>query len=289
MEDEHGSQGQRLGLEQRPAGLAELAVALGYSYLSVEESVAELRRAGGTEEVEAALRGLTSLEPRDPSGVAAARRLLTAAFPARFEHVVAFYEDERFLARSVGRFLHAGLQRGEAVLVVATAAHHDAFAAELATAGHDVAGLARLGRYVTFDAHATLATLVHEGAFDAARFDREVAGWVEGMHARGQRVRVFGEMVALLWERGDLGLALEFEDRWNQVGGRTPFPLLCGYPMRGFESHEGTALFHAVCERHTGVTTESYAQLAADDDTDDEVVVLDRLVPGGRPRASAIG
>jgi hypothetical protein len=43
-------------------------------------------------------------------------------------------------------------------------------------------------------------------------------------------VRVYGEMVALLWADGQVAAALELEDLWNELGRRLPFSLFCGYP-----------------------------------------------------------
>jgi hypothetical protein len=266
---------------QRPGGLAELALALGYSYLSEAECVAELHRAGGVPELEEALGGLTRFVPSDPAGAEQARRLLEAALPPRSDHVVAFYDDEAFLTRTVAQFVRTGLVRGETVLVVATARHHEGFRRELAELGVDTAPHLRAGRYVALDANATLARLAPDGELDVEYFREQVGGLVRRALAAGVRIRAFGEMVALLWERGELATALQLEDLWNDLEERTPFPLLCGYPLRGFASDETAAHFHAVCERHTGVTTESYASLV-DDGAGEEVVVLERHEPGGR-------
>jgi hypothetical protein len=264
------------------AGLLELALALGCSYLSLEESVAELRRAAGVEDLEVVRELLAPLERTATAGAEEAGRLVEAALPSRAEHVVAFYEDEGFLEASVGQFALTGLQRGETVLVVATPDHRQRFEAALAAAGHDVGGSRRAGRYVDLDAEDTLATLVVDGVLDVERFRRDVGDWLARATAGGRKVRVYGEMVAMLWGRGQLGVALELEDRWNELIAQTPFPVLCGYPLQAFDSEVTSDQFHAICQRHTGVTTESYAPLAASDDRR-ALVVLERDAEGGRP------
>jgi hypothetical protein len=264
-------------------GLAELAVALGYSYLSIEESVAELRRAGGLRELEVAQESLGSLERTDPRGVERARRLLAAALPSRPDHVVAFYEDEAFLAVTVADFLHEGLRRGEAVLVIATPEHRAGFEAALTAGGVDVARSLEDGSYLAVDAAERLATLVVDGVLDVDLLRRDVWAWLGQVTAAGRGARIYGEMVALLWEAGELRVALELEEQWEELTARIAVPVLCGYPMRGFDTAETTALFHAVCERHTGVTTESYAQLGGPQPNGRGAVVLEREQPGGRP------
>jgi hypothetical protein len=277
--DDHA--GHERPVTQRPAGVAELAVALGYSYLSEAECVTELHRVGGIAELEEALRRLPALAAADPHGVGEARRLLEAALPARPDHVVAFYDDEPFLARTVARFLQAGFERGERCVVIATAEHREGFEEALRAGRVPVAQLRRAGRYVEFDAVDTLVRLAPAGELDGAYFDREVGGILGRQLRDGVRVRAYGEMVALLWGRGYLTTALELEDRWNGIQASTPFPLLCGYPLGAFADEGSAADFHAICERHTGVTTESYSTLRGAEGED--VVVLDRGEPGGRP------
>jgi hypothetical protein len=265
------------------AGLAELAVALGYSYLSVEESVAELRRAGAHRDLERAKTSLCALEPSDPRGVERARRLLDAAVPQRPMHVVAFYEEEGFLGSAVTDFLLDGVRRGETVCIIATAGHREAFAAGLAATGIDVERRRLEGRYIELDAAGTLASLRSDGALDTAAIRRQVGDWLASAAADGRRIRIYGEMVALLWDAGDLYLTLELEQLWEELTAGVAMPVLCGYPMRGFDTPETTALFHAVCDHHTGVTTESYAQLGSTDPNQHGAVVLERDGPGGRP------
>jgi hypothetical protein len=260
--------------------LAELALALADSFLSDEEAVAALRRAGDDRQLEQVLATLDRATPEGP-GLARTRQLLGQALPPRADHLVAFYEDDAFLVAATAEFVGEGLQRGETVLVVATPEHRAGFEAALREAGHDLDGLGR-GRYEVLDAADRLSTLVHDGLLDVGRFQREIGGWLERATAGGRRVRVYGEMVALLWEAGHLATAIELEGLWNGLIEEHAFPILCGYPMRGFDTEETTALFHAVCEQHTGVTTESYTPLSGRDD-EASMVVLERDEAGGRP------
>jgi hypothetical protein len=271
--------------EVEATDLLELTVALSESFLSVEESVAELRRAAGDADLEQLRRSLDHLASGDPRGAERARALLDATLPARPDHVVAFYEHETFLVDSVVGFSLDGLRNDETVIVFATAEHREAFEAGFAAAGHDVAESRRLGRYVDLDAVQTLAMLVEDGQLDVPLYHRAVGEMLDGATRGGRKVRVYGEMVALLWEQGHIGTALELEERWNRIAARTPFPVLCSYPMRSFDTEESAGHFRAVCERHTAVTTESYALLATGDAEPGSLVVLERDEAGGRRSA----
>ena len=198
-------------------------------------------------------------------------------------HLVTFYEDDRFLAEVVAGYLADGLEQGETALVVATPEHRAAFAASLAAGGADLDLLRAAGRYLELDAATTLASLRGaDGGIDRATFTAEIGGLLRRLTADGHRLRVYGEMVSLLWAEGELDLALFLEDRWNHLLDRLALPLLCGYPMAGFDTPETTARFHDVCARHRAITTDSYRRLASDDRSDARVVLLDAGEPGGR-------
>jgi hypothetical protein len=274
--------GSDAAVESEAPDLLELTLALSESFLSVEECVAELRRAAGETELEQVRRSLDALASTDPRSAGRGQALLDAALPARSEHVVAFYEDETFLVDSVVRFSLDGLRNDETVIIFATEPHRDAFEAGIAAAGHDVATSRQLGRYVDLDAAQTLAMLVDDGQLDVPVYHRAVGEMLDAATRGGRKVRVYGEMVALLWDQGHVGTALELEERWNRIAARNPFPVLCSYPLRAFDTEESGGHFHAVCERHTAVTTESYALLATGDAEPGNLVVLERDEAGGR-------
>ncbi len=197
------------------------------------------------------------------------------------QHVVTFYENDAFLTAAVRGFLLDGLLAGETVVVVATPAHRQDFAAALGDAGHDISASRRDGRYVELDAASTLARLVPDGELTTARFEEQIARFMTSTAAISPGLRCYGEMTSLLWERGELTTALELEDRWNALLRRVRIPLFCGHPLSGFDSPETTARFHDMCARHSVVTTDSYGTLSVAGSSDDPIVMLDARQPGG--------
>lgn len=55
-------------------------------------------------------------------------------------------------------------------------------------------------------------------------------------------VRVFGEMVGVLWLLGERPAAIRLEELWNAALGHLSFSLLCAYPVAGFRNGEPHAL-----------------------------------------------
>ncbi len=99
-----------------------------------------------------------------------------------------------------------------------------------------------------------------DGAPDPSRFSDAVGSLVAEAAAGGRRVRVFGEMVALLWEAGNVAATLRLEELWNDLGEDQAFSLLCAYPAQSLLGAPDDPQFTEVCARHTGVIP---AELAA--------------------------
>jgi hypothetical protein len=169
---------------------------------------------------------------------------------AGHQHLVEFYETDAVLARSVARFLAPATTGSGAALVVATPAHRAAFEGALTELGVDVADALAAGRYVSFDAAALLSTFVVDGVPDQAGFRREVGAVLDRMTTAGQALRIYGEMVALLWEGGDVASAVALEDFWNDISSTYDFDLLCAYRLSGFDNEDEALAFRRVCEQH---------------------------------------
>jgi len=181
-------------------------------------------------------------------------------------HAVQLYEDDAFLTAILTRVVGDGLEAGDAVVVIATARHREALAAQLVADGVDVEAASDEERYIALDAADTLACFMVDGAPDPVRFavligrtlDRAANATVHG------RVRAFGEMVALSWTEGKRDVALALEGLWNvERRKRRGFSLLCAYPLAVFGTCDDTARFAAMCRDHSHVApTERYAMLA---------------------------
>jgi hypothetical protein len=157
------------------------------------------------------------------------------SYPARAakDHVVQFYSAEPELAASVASYLAEAVRAGGTALIVATAAHRDAFGAALARRGVDLGAARRTGALVERDARHTLDSFRNpDGSLEPARFEQVIGALIRAGQRHGGPVRAYGEMVALLWEMGQIESALKLEVLWNRLGAQLEFSLYCGYPAR---------------------------------------------------------
>jgi hypothetical protein len=94
---------------------------------------------------------------------------------------------------------------------------------------------------------------VAEAHADPASFWAAITPVIRRAAQPGQPVRIFGEMVAVLWDEGQVGTAIEVEAMWNELGVQFPFSLVCAYPI---ESVIGDGHFDPlteVCRAHSAV------------------------------------
>ena len=178
------------------------------------------------------------------------KTFLESAPPAG--HAVQVYSELDELAASVGGFLDAGLGVGEPALVIASARHWDAFAAELGRRGHDPDALQAEGLLDSRDADETLAAFMDGDVPSAERFEEVVGGILDEIAGRfpGKTVRAFGEMVDLLFQCGNRAAAAALEELWNRALESRRCALLCAYELDVFDLEAQTSTLPEILGSH---------------------------------------
>ena len=169
-------------------------------------------------------------------------------------HVVQFYADDAELADRVASYLADGLRRGDGAIMLVTTEHRSGIARKLTVQGIDVARSQQQGDLAVLDAGELLNRFLIGGRVDPADFEQQVGGVVRRVAAGGRPVRIYGEMVAVLWAAGLMSAAVELEILWNELRAFVPFDLLCGYPARYFGGDEHADALEEMCSLHSGVT-----------------------------------
>jgi PAS domain S-box-containing protein len=160
-------------------------------------------------------------------------------------HAVQFYDQDKFIIEKLKRFIEDGLVLGESVVILATTSHREAL-------DSGINGYRAHKGYWELDAAETLARLLDSGRLDRVKFHAVMGQLLRKATKTGNgRIRIFGEMVALLWEMGQPDDALHLENFWNELAVHQSFSLLCAYPIRGFSSHHHTKNFHKICQTHS--------------------------------------
>jgi hypothetical protein len=180
--------------------------------------------------------------------------------PTSEAHIVQFYTDDAYLVGSLSQFVCSALAAGEAVVVVATKDHRQRLKKSLHAAHIDLDRVIEEGRYTTMDAAETLEKFMAGPLPDAQKFDSIVGSILRKAQTvvPGQRVAVFGEMVALLTEKGNFDGAIRLEQLWNELSQRHFFYLRCAYPVRGFRGERKGEPYSRICAEHSRVIPAEY-------------------------------
>jgi hypothetical protein len=173
-------------------------------------------------------------------------------------HAVLFYDTEAYRGATAARFLADGIRAGQPIIVVATEAHRNAIARELRTQGIAVEEL-REGRDVLWlDAWESLAALMEDTRINRVVFEATAGNMLE-LLVRGRRgvvPRVYGEMVNLLWRRGNIDAALQLEALWNDLASKYAFDLMCTYENDPAFKHGQRGVHSRLCALHSDVVVQ---------------------------------
>ncbi len=227
-------------------------------------------------------------ESHDTSGHSAPwDHLLAHAAPR--DHIVHLYQDQDFLNRVVCRFAAAALANGEGVILVPTQAHWDAFRPRLVAEGVDVKWAQERGQLNVVDADVLLPRFMQHAMPDGPMFLGLAGEIIARTRSAGRHtnVRWWGEMVNVLWERGDVAASMNLEDLFDQVSREQNVAVFCSFLMDNFNGDVHAQMLPRLGDNHSHlIPVEDYGRLESavaealreTVGPDEAVVLQDRLL-----------
>jgi hypothetical protein len=156
------------------------------------------------------------------------------------------------LVQNVGRYLFEGARRGDGLLVVSTTAHQKLFRERLHALGADPVDLTNRNQLVFLDAQATLSQFLMDGQPDWHHFEKVIRAAMRQVEPpKSQNLRVYGEMVGILWAARLHAAAIRVEQLWNRLLEQSSFSLFCGYELDVFENGSEISNLESVLCAHT--------------------------------------
>jgi KaiC/GvpD/RAD55 family RecA-like ATPase len=136
---------------------------------------------------------------------------------------------------AVALFAGSGLENDEGVIIIATESHCELVKHRLQSKGFDMKRLQQTNQFICAVAQDVLARFMVDGMPDPDLFRATVDQLIEKArkspgNAPRRRIRLFGEMVSLLW-RVDVLAAARLEELWNQAIAEHSVSLLCAYAL----------------------------------------------------------
>lgn len=166
------------------------------------------------------------------------------------DHVLQVYDNDDVFIDTLAGFVGGGINAGDCVIVIATSTHLSLLHQKLTGYGISISTLIADDRYLPLDAETTLSNFMRNGWPDEELFDQTVSFLIEKAIQRDRRIRAFGEMVALLWEKGYHGATVQLEHLWNKFKERNKFSLFCAYPKAGFTGNFQQSI-NTICNCHS--------------------------------------
>ena len=183
---------------------------------------------------------------------------------ANQDHIVKFYQNQNSLGEVVYNFINTGLQEGAAVILVARKSHWKDFGRRLAAGGIRTQDLEAKEQLKVLDVEKILESLMVNGIPDKKIFLKTIGGLIHKVQTKGRyaEIRVYGEMVDLLWQKGDIQAALQLEDFWNDLLRTNSFSLLCAYHIDVLDKRVHNGSLHEICKAHSHIIpSDNYTKL----------------------------
>lgn len=178
--------------------------------------------------------------------------------------VVQFYDKENFLIDSLESYFDSS----DPALVIATENITKPLKLHLIKKGSK-------HKFKLVSAESALSKFMEGGMPNPEKFEKLISKYLSGLSKDGQHVRVFGEMVSLLWKRGNKSGAFQLEALWDQLKLKHNFSICCAYPMVDVGGYESMNDFFNICLNHGEVIpSESYSRLDSSQSRLKEISVL---------------
>jgi len=208
-------------------------------------------------------------------------------------HVCQFESESDPLAESIALFAAGGLQRGDAVVLVAPPEQTDIVIALLERDKLDTDAALESGQLLMLSSRSLLAEVSSDGVPDLERLKGMLDAFLQRIPAEWSRgIRVYGEMVNVLWCGGYPELAVKLEDHWNELARSRPLSVFCGYTLDGLAESTYAGPFSEIGRTHTNVVPtgdDERFRAAVDAATEDVLGISFSLILSCSAREQTLG
>jgi DcmR-like sensory protein len=157
---------------------------------------------------------------------------------ARHDHVLQLYDNDEVFLKTLLDFVESGIHSNENVIVVATNSHLNKLEFQMEKNGLDVEKLISSQKYIPLSAEETMEEFMINDMLSEELFVKITTELLKLAGYGTQKVRLFGEVVTLLLEKGNVEATVLQEDLTNQLCTRHPFLcVFCAYPKKLMEDN----------------------------------------------------
>ncbi len=162
------------------------------------------------------------------------------------QHIVRFYENDVFLTEAVASRIKLGLPFNDTLIVMLPASHRTDLR-KMLTPDESANNHLRF-----FDTTSLLTKVMGNNWLNQPKFMRVLGSRIQKTR-HAVRLRMLGEMVAVLWAKGTYQTAIRLEELWNMLQTTHPFSHLHAYPHSAFTFKEDPQSLLAISQAHPHV------------------------------------
>ena len=155
------------------------------------------------------------------------------------QHFVRFYEDDVFLTEAVASVIKIGLQANDTLIVMVPASHQTDLRKVLTP---DEFANTHL---TLFNSTSLLSKLMGDDWPNRPESMKVLGNWLQKI-CQTVRLRMLGEMVAVVWAEGKYRAAIRLKELWNTLQTVHLFSRLHAYPHSAFTSKDYLQSLQAV-------------------------------------------
>lgn len=174
-------------------------------------------------------------------------------------HFLQVYESEDEFLDSLEAYVCSGFVNGDGVVVIATESHLKSLDERLERTCN-LEKLKAINQFIPLEAETVLERMLVNDNIDESLFAKTVERLLTAVHKqKGGIIRVFGEIVALLWDQGNRQAVLKLERLWEELCSTGSICLFCAYPKSGFRHDAIKPLTH-ICAYHNNLIEKKYVR-----------------------------
>jgi len=168
------------------------------------------------------------------------------------DHLVHIYEEDEIFLDMLAGFVAGGIHANESVIVVASQTHLNALSNLLESFYIKPHLLKAVDRYIPLNAEDALSKFMVNNWPDKKLFEKFVGDVLAKARKNNRKVRVFGEMVAVLWTQGLKDATIRLEQLWDDYCKAQGVCVFCAYPKKGFTDGIHNSIMD-ICNLHSHV------------------------------------
>jgi hypothetical protein len=173
------------------------------------------------------------------------------------EHILQIYQRDADFLTALEGFVSGGLVRDEAVVVIATPEHLAGLEERLRRQSISINIARSRDQYIPIDAEYLMSQFLVNDWPDDDKFEQVVSNLLKRARgSEGRPVRAFGEMVAIMWAKGQTAATVRLEHLWHSFCHSESFSLFCAYPKAGF-TQDATESIKQICDAHSHVVMDT--------------------------------